>query len=96
VPDLAFCVKSRPFDKALLPLFNSSLIGRDAQNGTSQVHRIIQEEHRIWVGPEQGFSCLFAAIKLLCAVFLKSINVLVIFSRALGFALSLGRERLTV
>src|SRR3954469_22140449 len=69
---------SYSFEEALGPLLASSLIGRDPDNGTMRVHRLIQEEYRIYLlqhgGQKRQADYLNAATQLLCAVFPKSVN----------------------
>lgn len=62
------------FDDALEQLLDSSLIGRDPDNGTMRIHRIVQERYRIWLGQEKRREYLLAVARLLCKAFPKSVN----------------------
>ncbi|KAF1954827.1 hypothetical protein CC80DRAFT_416915 [Byssothecium circinans] len=78
VTDASCLTSDLAFEDALDPLLTSSLITRDSDDGTIRVHRLIQEEFRIYLsqkgGKERQSAFLNAATKLLCAVYPKSVN----------------------
>ncbi|KAK5050886.1 hypothetical protein LTR84_003445 [Exophiala bonariae] len=69
IPELEFCHQSSEFEDVIEQLTSVSLIGRDPDTETFRVHRLMQEQYRIWAGPEGRRKCFLMAAKLLCQAF---------------------------